>query len=54
MDVRGAQWMPRDPLRMNGVLGWNDRDIVPLYAVQEVALHDRPLRGLTTCSRGTS
>ena len=34
MDLWGAQWMLHDPLRMNGVLGWNARDIVPLYAVQ--------------------
>jgi hypothetical protein len=54
MDVWGAQWRPHDPLRMNGVVGCNNRDIVPLYAVQEVGLHARPPRSLTTYGQGTS
>ena len=53
-DVWGASWMLPDHLRMSGVVGWNDRDIVSLDAAQEVGLHGRPLIGRTTCGRGTS
>jgi hypothetical protein len=37
IDIRGAPWMPRDHLRMNGLVGWNDHDIVPLCVVEGVS-----------------